>query len=98
MHTQKDGLHPGAARKEAITRSRTTLTLSDPTKTLLQKIVNVRVREAKKSIDRLASDKTDSRGWTLQGLYFALPSALNCFVAGILIRIPNSPRVLLSLF
>ena len=40
MHTQDIGLHPQSARKESANRTRTTLTLSDQTKTLLQKIGN----------------------------------------------------------
>ncbi len=40
MHTQDVGLHPQSARKESANRTRTTLTLSDQTKTLLQKIGN----------------------------------------------------------
>ena len=40
MHTQKDGLHPGAARKEAITRSRTTLTMTPETKGVLRRMGN----------------------------------------------------------
>lgn len=38
MHTQKIGLHSQASRKEGSNRNRTTLTLSDQTKALLEKI------------------------------------------------------------
>ncbi len=40
MHTQKEGLHPGAARKEAIARSRTTLTMTPETKGVLRRMGN----------------------------------------------------------
>jgi len=40
MHIQKEDLHPGAARKEAIARSRTTLTMTPETKGVLRRMGN----------------------------------------------------------